>query len=179
MHARDGEPEGESEQVTLTLRDAEDSDYPTLLALWHELMDLHVQLDERFALSPAADQRFFNYLDTARSRDDYRTRVALYEGKALGFTIACILPNSPVYEARWIGYINDLCVTKQARRMGVGRALVEDAVEWLLDKGADSVEVYVAHRNQVAGRFWRAVGGRDYLERLSIDLEVLGIGAKK
>lgn len=152
------------------LRSAEDQDFDALLGLWRELMDLHVELDPRFALSDNADQRFFSYLDTARAREDYRVRLAEQDDRIIGFAISCVLPNSPVYRARWIGYINDLCVTASMRRQGVGEILVQDAVDWLRACGAESVEVYVAHHNQVARRFWRRIGGREYLERLSIDL---------
>jgi ribosomal protein S18 acetylase RimI-like enzyme len=87
----------------------------------------------------------------------------------VGFAVCCILPNSPVYRARWIGYINDLCVTERMRGRGIGEFLVRDSVKWLKDSGADSIEVYVAHKNDGAQRFWRRVGGRDYLDRMSID----------
>lgn len=152
------------------LRGVRDEDCETLLSLWHELMDLHVSLDPRFALSDNADQRFFSYLETARSRDDYRVRVASVEDWPVGFAVSCVLPNSPVYRARWIGYINDLCVTANMRRHGIGEMLVRDAVAWLRSNGAETVEVYVARHNKSAQRFWRRIGGCEYLERLSLDL---------
>lgn len=152
------------------VRDAREADGAQLLALWHELMDLHVSNDPRFALSENCDQRFFNYIDTARSRDDYRVRVAVSAGRLVGFVICCVLPNSPVYRTRWIGYVNDISVTKAARGQGVGTALVEDAVRWMRSQGAESIEVYVAKANTGAARFWRAMGADEYLERLSLDL---------
>ena len=154
----------------VVLRGPRDSDFEALRSLWRELMDLHVQLDPRFTLSDNADQRFFNYLETARSRDDYRVRLAVVNDQPVGFAISCVLPNSPVYKARWIGYVNDLCVTASMRKRGIGELLVEDAVAWLRANGAETVEVYVAHYNEGAQRFWRRIGGREYLERLSLDL---------
>lgn len=148
---------------------ARDDDSPLLLELWRELMDHHQRIDPRFRLAPNADDRFLAYLDLARSRDDYRVRVASWDDAPVGFTVACVLPNSPVYRARWIGYINDLCVTSRLRRRGIGRLLVDDATRWLRAFGADTIEVYVAHANTEARAFWRRVGGRDYLERLSLD----------
>jgi ribosomal protein S18 acetylase RimI-like enzyme len=154
----------------VVLRNAKDSDFGVLRDLWRELMDLHVELDPRFTLSDNADQRFFNYLETARSREDYRVRIAAVGDRPVGFAISCVLPNSPVYRARWIGYINDLCVTDSMRRRGIGELLVRDAVDWLRANGAETVEVYVACYNEGAQRFWRRIGGREYLERLSLDL---------
>ena len=176
MHAASGPPQ--SARGRLVIRDATDADLADLLGLWRELMEIHVENDERFALSDNCDQRFLSYVETARNRDDYRVRVATLRGRPVGFVICCVLPNSPVYRTRWIGYVNDICVTEGTRSQGVGTALVQDAVDWMCDHGAESVEVYVARANEQAGRFWRAIGGRDYLERLSLDLSRFGRGAR-
>ena len=127
-------------------------------------------IDERFSLCDNSDSRFRAYLDSILNRDDRRVRVALKAGKVLGFLICSVVPNSPIYRTRWIGYINDLWVTHSARRLGVGSALVKDAVSWLKRHGAESIEVYVAHANKAGYQFWRAMGGQNYLQRLSLDL---------
>lgn len=158
----------------ISIRDATAADYEDLVDLWQELMAHHVRLDPRFALATDADDRFLSYLDTAAGRDDYRVRLALEDGQPVGFAVACVLPNSPVYRARYVGYINDLCVTQTARGRGIGTDLVEDAVRWLRQEGADTVEVYVAHENHDALRFWKRVGGRAYLERLALDVGQFG-----
>ncbi len=154
----------------VVLRDAQESDDDALIGLWHELMAHHLSFDARFALSDDADRRFRDYLATARTRDDYRARVATVQGRALGFSVACVLPNSPIYLSRWIGYINDLVVTGSARRQGIGELLVRDAVQWLVDCGAESVEIYVAHQNSSGRQFWQRMGAQPYLERLTLDL---------
>ncbi len=175
VHAWEQPPAGPSRRASgvLEIRETRAGDHEALLDLWHELMAHHEALDPRFELAAGADQRFALYLETAKSRDDYRVRMATVDGRAAGFYVACVLPNSPVYRARWIGYINDLCVTRSLRRQGVGEALVRDAVRWLQGSGAESVELYVAHNNLVAQRFWRRVGGRDYLQRLALDISRL------
>lgn len=154
----------------IMLRDAQDVDRRDLLILWQELMDAHTQIDARFELAADSDRRFESYIDNAMERDDYRVRLALLAHRPVGFAVSCILPNSPMYRAQWIGYINDICVTESVRRRGVGECLVQDAVQWLRASGAESVEVYVAHANEAAQRFWRRVGAQDYLQRLSLNI---------
>ena len=66
---------------TVSLRNAETRDDAVLLKLWRELMDLHVSLDPRFTLAEAADQAFLAYAEAARTRDDYRIRVAELKGQ--------------------------------------------------------------------------------------------------
>lgn len=170
MHAWDqGDPKRGEAPLKVRLRDAHAGDDADMQRLWRELMELHVDVDPRFDLSENADEAFLSYADTARNRDDYRVRLAEVDGDTVGFSISCILPNSPVYRTRWIGYINDLCVTSTMRRRGIGELLVNDAYHWLKDNGADTVEVYVARLNEGAQRFWRSVGGREYLDRMSIE----------
>jgi GNAT superfamily N-acetyltransferase len=154
----------------VSLRNAVPEDDDALRTLWHELMTYHVALDPRFALADDADEAFQGYLEAARTRDDYRVRVAELRGAPIGFAVSCILPNSPVYKTRWIGYVNDIVVTRGQRGRGVGELLVEDALWWLERNGAESIEVYVARSNEGAQRFWRRMGGRDYLDRLTIDV---------
>lgn len=153
---------------SISVREAGIDDAASLLQLWQELMRLHRDLNPRFALAERSAERFLAYLDLARSREDYRVWVAEGPEGPVGFVVACVLPNSPVYAARWIGYINDLCVTAAWRGHGVGRSLVEAAMAWLWKHGADTIEVYVAQQNEDALRFWRRMGGRDYLQRLTL-----------
>lgn len=171
VHAWDQKgPPNKKRSERVLVRDLRDGEEPQVLALWRELMDLHVDLDPRFALSDDADQAFMSYLGTARSREDYRVRVAVRGGEVLGFVVACVLPNSPVYRTRFIGYINDICVASSERKKGIGRRLVEDARNWLIRAGATSLEVYVSSLNPDAQRFWREVGARDYLDRMTVPL---------
>ncbi|MEM7676940.1 MAG: hypothetical protein AAF449_13130, partial [Myxococcota bacterium] len=109
MHAWDA-TKPDAPLTATRVRNAEASDYPGLLSLWRELMDFHVRLDGRFELAEQANQRFRHYIDVALTREDYCVRVAELDGEPCGFSVSCVLPNSPVYKTRWIGYINDLCV---------------------------------------------------------------------
>ncbi len=163
---------------SLVIRDAQDEDAVDLLLLWRELMALHTAVDRRFTLSEHADQRFRDYVETAQSRDDYRVRVAAIGDRPVGFIIACVLPNSPLYRTRWVGYVNDLCVTESARGRGLGRALVRDVLGWMRDRGAESIEMYVAKANPSAAAFWRRIGARDFLERLTLDVDAFERGGR-
>lgn len=161
----------------LRIRTAADTDFGDLLRLWRELMRVHIEHDRRFALSDDCDRQFYHYIETARTRTDYRVRVAIKNRQVVGFIICCVLPNSPLYRTRRIGYINDIAVTQSAQGHGLGTALVKDAVKWMSAQGAESIEVYVAKANANALKFWRSMGGSDYLERVSLDLDRFNRGS--
>lgn len=172
MHAWDHRGRlGRAQPGSVLVRDIRDGEEAQVQALWRQLMDLHVGLDPRFALSADADSAFLSYLGTARSREDYRVRVAVRGCEVLGFVICCVLPNSPVYRTRFIGYINDICVSDAERHQGIGRLLVADARRWMLAAGAGSLEVYVSSLNPDAQLFWRKLGASDYLDRMTVPLD--------
>ena len=57
-------------------------------------------------------------------------------------------------------------VRADARRRGIGRALVAAAGDWLRSRGVKRVEVRVASRNPEGQAFWRALGFGDLMDVL-------------
>ena len=56
------------------------------------------------------------------------------------------------------GRISHVLLSPGSRRRGVGRRMVAAAVEWLRDRGADTVEVQVLSQNLSGLAFWEALG---------------------
>lgn len=64
--------------------------------------------------------------------------------------------------------ITDLLVRDGDRRRGVGQALVERALRWVVEQGVERCEVRVAARNAEGQGFWRSLdfgAWMDVLER--------------
>jgi GNAT superfamily N-acetyltransferase len=64
------------------------------------------------------------------------------------------------------GRISHVFLSPGVRRRGVGRRMVEAAVEWLRDRGADSVEVQVLSQNPSGLAFWEALGWKMELHQM-------------
>ncbi len=64
----------------------------------------------------------------------------------------------PVFTPRKIGFINEVAVADEFRRRGIGTSLVNEAVAWFHSRGANSVELSVYAKNQVAKEFWHKLG---------------------
>jgi ribosomal protein S18 acetylase RimI-like enzyme len=56
------------------------------------------------------------------------------------------------------GYIHHTAVEKSARGTGLGRALVEAAIEALQTEGISKVALVVFSRNQIGNGFWEKMG---------------------
>ena len=152
----------------VSIRTADPGDFWRIGLLWRDLMRQHRQFSPHFELADDAERRFADYLKEASERSDHRVFVACTP-ELVGFCICCFLPNNPIYRRPRVGYINDVYVDPRARRQGVGRALVEDAVQWLSAQNVGSVELYVAKDNHEGLRFWERVGARSYLVRMSME----------
>ena len=82
-------------------------------------------------------------------------------GPALGFAITG--------RAGTTGYLQRVAVRPQARRSGIGSELIDDAVEWLMRRGASRALVNTGRDNHAALRLYE----RASFERLGEELVVL------
>jgi GNAT superfamily N-acetyltransferase len=78
------------------------------------------------------------------------------DGTLVGF--ACLYWTFPSVSAADIALMNDLFVAAEARGKGVGRALIEAAVEAARDKGCHHLEWYTAPDNVTAQRLYDSTG---------------------
>src|SRR5271157_3135956 len=112
------------------------------------------------------DSRFYHDPHFPRSRCDalYETwiekslngyaeavLVAELEGKAVGY-VSCHLPSPTT------GQIGLFAVDSNARRMGLGHALVRESLRWFASKGALQVSVVTQGRNVSAQRMYQRCG---------------------
>lgn len=99
---------------------------------------------------------------------DGRVFVADQGGRPVGL-ISVALARRPAFFAESLrGHVEHLYVVPEARRGGLGRALVEEAFGWLRLAGAARVELEVARDNPEGQAFWAALGFApitDVLER--------------
>lgn len=72
------------------------------------------------------------------------------------------------------GRISHVFLSPGSRRRGVGRRMVEAAVEWLRDRGADTVEVQVLAQNLSGLAFWEALGWKVELYQMRRSLRETG-----
>lgn len=105
--------------------------------------------------------------DLARSRDFLQDRLRARDSvvffassgtQALGFIQLYPLWSS--WYCRKIWFLSDLYVREESRKHGVGRRLVERAVDHAVDTGASSMMVELPHREPHLAQFYARLGFR-------------------
>jgi ribosomal protein S18 acetylase RimI-like enzyme len=164
------------DETGFVVRPGTETDVPGMLRLWREMMDFHARVEPRFrpGPSPGAEQAWHLHLrEHIFGHDEWCVLVAEEDGRLIGQVLGRLVEPAPVFEPGRYGEVTDIVVHPSARRRGVGRALFAKLAAWFRERGADHVELRVAHRNPASQAFWRAMGGTDYMDRLWFDLEAV------
>jgi ribosomal protein S18 acetylase RimI-like enzyme len=138
-------------------RPATESDYPQLAAMYAKLNAYFYQVGY---MLPHPENVGEVWLDSFRRTLGRFSNVFVAErdGRHLGF-ILCRLKRLPAHMGGLlVGEVSDVWVEAEARRLGVGEALVQSGLEWLGGQGVHSVEVQVLGENEGSLRFFESLG---------------------
>jgi ribosomal protein S18 acetylase RimI-like enzyme len=147
----------------IVVRSALDADLPQLAALFERY--------RRFYEQPPDEALALHFMQERMQRADSTILVALRSADVLaGFTqlypTLCSVAAAPIY------VLYDLYVAEDARRQGVGRALLEAARRHAAQAGAARMELATATSNAAAQRLYEALGWMrdDQFHRYSLPL---------
>ncbi|MHC0038804.1 GNAT family N-acetyltransferase [Pseudoneobacillus sp. C159] len=145
--------------MDIAIRNANRSDYESLLPLFRQVHDLHVQErpDVYKENSNPVDQMFFQ-----SQLDDVKQHiiVATIENNIVGMAVLKeeeIVENSFV-NARKILLVASLCVDETHRMKGIGRSLLQYVFDFGKSLKVDSIELGVLEKNSSAIEFYESIG---------------------
>lgn len=148
------------------VREAESRDLDRVSALWSAITAHHQHLDPLFTMRKDADDELRQLLAALQRDRDAAIFVYDQQGDLPGLCIVRIDRSPPILEEIERAEITDLGVREGYRRAGIGRQLVEAALQWIRECGVERVEVQVAHGNAEGQAFWRALGFGDLMDVL-------------
>jgi ribosomal protein S18 acetylase RimI-like enzyme len=155
----------------LIIRQATRKDLDAIGDLWVELMAFHAALDHRFRIPPHGRSNYIRHVYTVMRDSNYHVLVAQGgEKQVMGYILAYIAQNPPIFPHPRYGFIADLCISEAARRQGIGEALLTTVLEWFRSRGMENIQLNVAHHNAVSQAFWRKMGCTDYLDHMWLSL---------
>lgn len=147
------------------IRKAVKEDLGAILKLMRELVDFHYSLDSYYR--PAKKFRELRgYITSAIKNPKRILLVAESDNQIIGYFLGSVEP-APVYSSeKIIGLVADACVSKEYRRQGALKKLLEEALKWFSKKSVNYIELSVDIRNEAAVLAWRNLGFQDYKLRM-------------
>ncbi len=135
----------------MTIRRAEEKDIKILVDLY--LLG-YKGLEEYSYTHPDDVQAYLNWLFR---RDVAGIWLAEEDGKVVGF-VASDGNWFSKREGKVVGAIHELVVLPEYRNRGIGRALVQKALEYFKSRGLDMAELWVGDENKQAIDFYKNLG---------------------
>lgn len=156
----------------MNIRRATPEDAAALGRLGAALMQTHYAFDMRRFLEPGegAEEGYAEFLVSQLRDQDSLVLVAEHDGRITGYVFAAIEPLSWKELRDECGFIHDLLVTTDARRGGVGEALLNAAIEWLRDQNMPRVVLGTAAQNETAQRLFKRRGFRPTMIEMTLEL---------
>lgn len=144
--------------MDIEIRRAKSNDLPQMVELWKQLMGFHQELDSTYKLLPDAVERWTKYIESKFDDDEWRVLVAERKGRIVGYTAAAVQEYPPVFESPQHGFLQEVAVLCEFRRQGIGRSLVDAAVEWLGSQGVPETTVRIDERNPASKALFAGAG---------------------
>ena len=146
------------------IRRAVPADRPVLGRLGGMLLRAHHDFDnDRFmAPGPNPERGYASFLTSQLDEPDVCVFVAEQRGsgEVIGYVYAGLEPQSWKELREAAGFIHDVAVTAEARRLGAASALMQAAMDWLKQQGAPRVVLWSAAKNENAQRLFERLGFR-------------------
>ena len=149
-----------------SVREATQQDIERVVELWAEMVDFHARYDPRYLRMDGSEGGFAHHLRSHLGEADYLLMVAEIDGEVVGFLNGEVLEYPPCFAHRAHGVIDNLAVSPQWQRRGVGTALLERGMAWFSDKGVPTVEGRVLLSNPVAMEFWQKTAFEPYMQTI-------------
>ena len=158
---------------SVIIRRANEADLPALGKLGASLLLEHHAFDPDRFMAPRGDPEtgYAWFLGTQLKENDVAVFVADRNGAVIGYVYAALEPQSWKELRDEAGFIHDVVVAEEARRLGIASALIEKACEWLRSIGAPRVVLWTAEKNDGAQRLFARSGFRRTMIEMTRELD--------
>ncbi|NLS27059.1 Mycothiol acetyltransferase [Sphingomonas sp. S2M10] len=158
--------------ASFAIRPAIPAERDQLGRLGAQMVAVHHGFDARrfIAPTPETPQAYGGFLVGQIGRADAVLRVAVQGESVLGYVYAGVEGNDYMALRGPAGVIYDLIVAPEARRQGIGRALLTEAVEALRARGVPRLVLFTAERNAEAQALFGSIGFHRTMVEMTRDL---------
>ena len=161
-------------KILIEVREARKDDLSGVVDLWEKLATYHSELSDEFALAWDGKRRWSKYLHKKFSEISTKLIVAEEGDRIVGFLLAMLSPNYPIFKERKIGLISDVYVLEARRGKGITKKMLDVAIKWFKKNKVRSVHLTAAVANKEGQEVWRLLGFEPYMISERLDLDQLG-----
>lgn len=158
----------------MNIRRAEPRDLAAVGELGAALMRTHYDFDRDRFIAPGdgsqASEGYAQFLGSQLDEDGVLVLVAERDGKIVGYAYAAVEPLSWKELRDECGFVHDLLVADDARRSGVGDALLDRAIDWLREQGMPRVVLWTSPHNESARRLFERRQFRPTMIEMTLEL---------
>jgi ribosomal protein S18 acetylase RimI-like enzyme len=145
-------------------------DIPQIIGLWKDFMEEHDRdiekrnklLKEQVVKSKTGASKFRTHLIDLLKTKKGRLIVAEENGTLVGYNLAQIKKEIPVFKLRRFGLIADLYIKKEFRGQGIATIFKNKAVEWFKRNKLKYMSITVYPDNRHAYKIYKKWGFTDY-----------------
>ncbi len=144
----------------MPVRRATTDDVESILPMVGSICAYHTGLDPaRYDFLPDVVERYARWLP-ARATDPRSLLLVAEDLRPVGFLVATIEANIPVYRTGEFAYIHDVWVEREHRGRGHASGMVCEAVKWFRQSGVAQIRLETAAKNEAARRVFASCGFR-------------------
>jgi ribosomal protein S18 acetylase RimI-like enzyme len=157
----------------VVVRAATHADVPALGRLGALLVRTHHEFDpDRFVpATPRTERGYGSWLSSQLDEPDVVVLVAEREDEVVGYAYAGVEGPDYMTLRGPAGVIHDLVVAPEHRRRGIGRLLLDGALDALATRGVPRAVLSTAARNASARRLFERAGFRETMIEMTRELE--------
>jgi len=146
---------------------AEEKHVADIGRLWWEFILFHQDIDPIWTPLEGSIPGFIeNHLRRFMKSEDGLVLVAGDKGKVIGYSLSEIRRNSPGLKREKYGYIDEMAVTANYQRRGIGEKMLADIMRWFQSNDIKRVELGTTTQNVVGNSFWQKQGFMIYMNTL-------------
>lgn len=145
----------------MLIRSATPEDVPVVLPLVAKICALHQAWDTaKYGFIPNPEQRYQTWLTKLANQERSVFLVAADANKLVGFIVATVLAEIPIYQLKEFAMIHDLWVEPEYRQQGIAKQMVLLTVDKFEQMGIKQVRLDTVAANEAARRLFTACGFR-------------------
>ncbi|MCK9271142.1 MAG: GNAT family N-acetyltransferase [Bacteroidales bacterium] len=141
------------------------------------LLKQHSDLDPYFTPIEAVEKVYRKFLEGCVHSADKLLLVAEINGELVGYAAGEIQARSPIFKIAEYGYINDVFVEEEFRKLGIAREFLTALKKWFESKGIKHVELSVLSNNEIGKKTWAKFGFETYEIKKRLEMRKLDLKA--